>query len=292
MILNRHLERIKVMQALYAFCVRPVCILEELKQDLNRSLKGTEHLYLSLLFLLKEVRKKMLVTNKSLAFNKALEIIDENFIPSEKLARFYSEVWEHSDQFITRLTKKILQTERVKKYESSDEERTLEEDAKFLVKLYRKVIAVDPDLFDCIEAFKISWQDDFPYVNTFLIKTIFSIGEGKLNQEIPYFSREEEHYEFAQDLFEKTALNYDALLKHIDGKTPNWEQDRIALIDKIIICMAIAEFLYFDDIPRKVTLNEYVDISKEYSGSKSSIFINGILDVISKNLINEGKSIP
>ena len=89
---------------------------------------------------------------------------------------------------------------------------------------------------------------------------------------------------FAIDLLKSVAVHYEELTAQLKGRTPNWEQDRIAVLDMILLKLAIAEFLYFPSIPTKVTINEYLEIAKEYATPKSSTFINGILDVISKDL--------
>ncbi len=95
--------------------------------------------------------------------------------------------------------------------------------------------------------------------------------------------------DFARNIFKKTALNGVEFSKEIEGKTPNWDKDRIAELDKAVIKMAICEFVKFPSIPVKVTINEYLEIAKEYSTPKSSIFINGILDKLSKEYQKNGK---
>jgi N utilization substance protein B len=101
--------------------------------------------------------------------------------------------------------------------------------------------------------------------------------------------KDEEDQDFGKQLFRKTVLNNESLSKEIIGKTPNWDQDRIAQLDAILLKMAITEFLHFPSIPTKVTINEYLEISKEYSTPKSSVFINGVLDQLVREYTESGK---
>ena len=105
----------------------------------------------------------------------------------------------------------------------------------------------------------------------------------------PDVYKNEEDEQFSIDLLQKVILNDDKLSAQIDDKTPNWDKDRIAEIDMILLKMGIAEFLYFPSIPIKVTINEYLEVSKEYSTPKSSLFINGILDKLVKEFIADNK---
>ena len=106
---------------------------------------------------------------------------------------------------------------------------------------------------------------------------------------LPKLLKDKEDMQYARDLLSKTLLKNAALVKEIEGKTPNWDKDRIADVDAILLKMAICELLYFPSIPERVTINEYLEIAKEYSTPKSSIFINGILDKLVKEYKSEGK---
>jgi N utilization substance protein B len=106
---------------------------------------------------------------------------------------------------------------------------------------------------------------------------------------LPQLVQDEDDLDFAKKLLVKTLLNNEVLVKEIEGKTPNWDKDRIADVDAILLKMAICELLNFPSIPERVTINEYLEIAKEYSTPKSSIFINGILDNLVKDYRAEGK---
>jgi N utilization substance protein B len=158
-----------------------------------------------------------------------------------------------------------------------------QKDKKFVVDLFEKIIAPNEKLYTYLEDFKLTWVDDIPVVNTQILKELKQISEEENDFRVSKLFKDEEDKEFASLLLKKTALNESELAKEFIDKTPNWDIDRIAELDTIILKMAICEMLKFPSIPLKVTINEYVEIAKEYSTPKSSIFINGILD----NLVKE-----
>ena len=136
----------------------------------------------------------------------------------------------------------------------------------------------------------MTWVDDFPVVNTYILKQIKSFYfEPSQNPRIPIYNIKQDEIVFGIDLLNHVLRNNELLNKEIIGRTPNWEFDRIANLDYILIKMAIVEFLFFEEIPLKVTINEYLEIAKDYSTPKSNIFINGVLDNISKNFESKGK---
>jgi N utilization substance protein B len=160
---------------------------------------------------------------------------------------------------------------------------SFEEDRNFIAELYTEVIAPSEKLYDYLEDHKLTWLDDLPGINTLLLKQIKQLKSETDPIIIPKVYKDEDDKEFVKNLFRKTVLNEVELSKEYIDKTPNWDVDRIAEIDTIILKMAICELLKFPSIPTKVTINEYLEIAKEYSTPKSSIFINGILD----NLVKE-----
>ena len=120
------------------------------------------------------------------------------------------------------------------------------------------------------------------------INSILSVKQLKNNRSfgLKELDVKKDDQDFLIELFRKTILHHNEFVKDIDDKTPNWDTDRIAELDLILINMAITEFLYFPSIPTKVTINEYIEIAKDYSTVKSSFFINGVLDKILKDYIN------
>ena len=153
-----------------------------------------------------------------------------------------------------------------------------------------EIVAKSDGFYDYIEDKELTWIDDLPMVNTFLLKSLNKINPDDLNSLL--FPRDEyckEDKQFAIELLKKVAINNYALHKEMSLRTSNWDSDQIALLDSIMIKMAIAELLYFPSIPPKVSMNEYIEISKDYSTPKSNIFINGILDKTIKDFEESGR---
>lgn len=168
--------------------------------------------------------------------------------------------------------------QRIYKYKGS----TLEEDKNFIVEMFKEVIAPNEKLFDYYESQNLSWVDDYPFVNTMVIKSIKALRNND-TIELKKLRVKDDDKDFLIDLFRKTILHHNDFKTDIDDKTPNWDAERIAEIDLILMKMAIIEFLYFPSIPTKVTINEYIEIAKDYSTTKSSYFINGVLDKLLKD---------
>ena len=155
----------------------------------------------------------------------------------------------------------------------------------FFIETYSNIVATSEILYDFLEERNINWVNDFPYVNSYLVKEMKRIDiQSPSSFNLPSPIVFEQEIQFGQFLFNSVVNNYNELLSNLDGRTPNWDSDRIALIDKLIMVIAIAELIYFPLIPTKVTINEYIEIAKEFSTSSSGKFVNGILDNIVKDL--------
>ena len=157
------------------------------------------------------------------------------------------------------------------------------DDKNFIADLFSEVIAPNDRLYDYLEDYKLTWLDDLPTINTLVLKQIKQLKSENDSFLVTTLYKDLEDKEYVKNLFRKTVLNEVELSKEYIDKTPNWDTERIAEIDTIILKMAICELLKFPSIPIKVTINEYLEIAKEYSTPKSSIFINGILDNIVKD---------
>ena len=154
-------------------------------------------------------------------------------------------------------------------------------DKKFVQDFFTEIIAPEEKLAEYYEDQTISWLDDIPFVNTWIVRTLSKSKENK-PLVLGAIYKDEDDEQFVLELFRKVILNHTSFEEDISSKTPNWESDRIADIDMILIKMALAEFLKFSSIPVKVTINEYIEISKDYSTNKSGYFINGVLDKLSR----------
>jgi N utilization substance protein B len=165
-----------------------------------------------------------------------------------------------------------------------------EEDKALVITLFKEVIAPNEKIYDYFEDDKLTWVDDIPIVNTFIFKQFKKVKENQKDSYfVPKLVKDEEDLDFADELLSKTLRNSQKWEQEIEGKTPNWDKDRIADIDAILLKMAICELLNFPSIPEKVTINEFLEIAKEYSTPKSSIFINGVLDKLVKEYKDDGK---
>ncbi len=157
-----------------------------------------------------------------------------------------------------------------------------------LIKIYKEIIVLDSNLCSFYEDCEIGWVDDFPLINTEVLNMLrgFSKNE-KLTIKKTIFKDKDDKI-FGWNLFKKTTEN-DTIYQNLISKyTPEWESDRIAVIDSLLLKMCITEFKFFENIPINVSLNEYVEISKDYSSSNSSSFINGILNNIMRDLKDQG----
>jgi N utilization substance protein B len=287
------------MQSIYAMHQHQSDQLDKEEKFLFQSIENTQDLYLLLLSALVEIKKKEelyidiaskkhLATkeerNPSLKFvhNKVLMALANSEALEKALEERKIKNWQQNDDIILYLIESIkasnLYRDYIKKSGSS-----FEEDRNFIAELYTEVIAPSEKLYDYLEDHKLTWLDDLPGINTLLLKQIKQLKSETDPIIIPKVYKDEDDKEFVKNLFRKTVLNEVELSKEYIDKTPNWDVDRIAEIDTIILKMAICELLKFPSIPTKVTINEYLEIAKEYSTPKSSIFINGILD----NLVKE-----
>ena len=172
-----------------------------------------------------------------------------------------------------------------KKYIDSNSEDNL----GFFIDAYSNIIAQSNLLHDFFEDQNINWVNDLPYVNSFILTNIEKVDIQNADSfNLPSLFDYQDEINFGQELLNKVVQEYDSLKDHLSGRTPNWESDRIARIDYIILITSTAELLYFPSIPIKVTLNEYIEIAKEFSSPSSGKFVNGVIDNIVKDLTNNG----
>ena len=172
-----------------------------------------------------------------------------------------------------------------KKYIDSNSE----DDLGFFIDAYSNIIAQSNLLHDFFEDQNINWVNDLPYVNSFILNNIEKVDIQNADSfNLPSLFDYQDEIKFGQELLNQVVKEYDKLKDHLSGRTPNWESDRIARIDYIILITSTAELLYFPSIPTKVTLNEYIEIAKEFSSPGSGKFVNGVIDNIVKDLTSKG----
>ncbi len=214
--------------------------------------------------------------------NKVLALIEQNEDLSNYIENKKLNYWDLDGEYVTILLKDLRAKDFYKEY-ILKQNTSFKEDQDFLVSLFKKVIAPSDKYYEYIEDKRLTWVDDFPIVNTALAKMLAKISEKNVSTILlPELYKNQDDKQYAKQLFTKVVLNDEKLSQEIEGKTPNWDKERIAEMDMIILKMGIAEFLHFPSIPVRATINEYLEIAKEYSTPKSSIFINGILDKLVK----------
>lgn len=273
---------------------------------LNDSLESMIELYVVILALLIELHKKAeersqkfqnkllsIKTDKDPNFNllenSALKLIRHNSALKDIISKRKLNVWDLDFEYVDIIYKDILSSEIYQSYKIT-ESNNFETDRQFLIDVYTNVIAPHDKLYDYFEDKKLTWIDDIPVVNTFFIKSIKKIKpQSPESQLLPELYKDKGDKEFAKRLFELTKENQKKLSEEINSKTTNWDAERLANIDGVLLRMAVCELQNFPSIPVKVTINEYLEIAKEYSTPKSSIFINGILDKIVKEYKQDQK---
>lgn len=285
------------MQSVYAMLQSKSDNLIKEEKFLYRSIDKMYHLYAILLQLLIEVRtleknhlelskKKILATkeelNPSTKFinNEVLKTLSESVSLSSFIEDNKLNCWYLDADYVKEIWKQMKSSNVFEKYMQS-QQSSFQEDKEFIASVFKTIIAPSDKLADYFEGQSISWVDDIPFVNTWILKTLnkFKADETFI---LGQLYKDEDDKKYVLDLFRKTVLNHTEFEKDIEDKTPNWDTDRIAEIDMILIKMAICEFLKFPSIPSRVTINEYIEISKDYSTTKSSYFINGVLDKLLK----------
>ncbi|WCO02652.1 transcription antitermination factor NusB [Psychroserpens ponticola] len=304
--LNRRHIRIKVMQALYAFKGNESEDLKVTDKFLNNSLNSMYDLYLSIVSLIIEVhkkaedhqdktQKKFLATkaekNPNLKFikNEVLMMLSANEALKAELEHRKVNPWYLDFEYVDLTFKAIMESDLYKDYMKTSVS-SFKEDKNFVISIFEDVIAPNDKLYDYFEDKKLTWLDDIPVVNTSVLKLLKRLKPSASEKHfLPKLFKDEDDRGFGIDLLKKTILNQSGFSAEIANKTKNWDSERITQIDTVLMQMAICEFQKFPSIPVKVTINEYLEIAKEYSTPKSSNFINGILDKIVKEYKAENK---
>ena len=215
-----------------------------------------------------------LIPLKSIATNKNL---------ITKLSSGTYIFWDSKHEFLNEFFLKIVNSEGFKEY-LIVKEKDYKIQLKLFIYIFKEILVHDKKFYGYIEDQNIYWIDDVPLINTFFLRLIKNLNiEKEFNFLKNSFTHNKNDTDFGLKLFKKVIENSESINQEIQKRVLNWDIERIALIDRIIINMSIVEFKYFSEIPNIVTLNEYMEISKEYSTPKSSQFINGVLDSIIKN---------
>lgn len=304
--LNRRHLRVKVMQTLYAFSLSEDKQVKDFEKALLTSVDEVNQMYIWTLNLLDEVAEYVLVDAEGRA-NK--------FLPTEKDKIYTTKL--NTNSFIESLRQNRTYLENVKKYkvswafdpeivrsifaqlkESPEyleylqlEDRSIGAEKDIIKFIFKKIILKTPEIEHVFETKFINWPVDKEVLQAMIAKTFknFSSENPSQNKLADLTPNWDEDGEFIVELLKQT-IRYGAEYQElISVKTKNWESDRIALVDNLLMRMAISELINFPTIPVKVTINEYIELSKAFSTSKSNTFINGILDKILAELKQQGR---
>lgn len=302
--LNRRHLRIKILQILYGFYQDEDLDTTKAKKALDLSIDKMYQLYLLLISMVAEMqglaidkieagRKKQLPTEEDLhpntkfVRNATLRILAN----SKQLKNRLSETgvgWEKHRELLRNLHRSLIEDEEYITYMSSDE-RSFRHDRESLLRMFRKHLINETTFQEMLEEESIFWVDDLDLASSMVIKTIKNINEEDEEVDImPVWRNDDDDKDFMDSLFTQTLAQGELNEELIKEGAQNWELERIALIDRILMKMALAEAKTFESIPLKVTLNEYIELSKYYSTEKSHGFINGILDQLFTALHESG----
>ena len=303
--ISRRIIRIKVLQILYAFFTSPDTSINNTEKELFFSLQKTFDLYHYLMSLVIEIEKfaeeridlglkKHRPTSAELAPNTRFinnllirqlksNISLNKYLESSKLS------WQDEADLVRKLYLSLIDQDFYKEYMSAAES-SYADDRKLVEDIFKYLILDNEDIESLLEEQSIYWNDDLDFVVSMILKTFKKFKEfSDERQSLLPMYKDDEDRQFAKDLYRKVVLNHIENVVLIKQHTVNWDIERIAFIDNLILELALSEFLYFPSIPTKVSMNEYIELSKYYSTENSRNFINGILDKALKDLKKENK---
>ncbi len=305
--ISRRQLRIKALQSLYAYYKAGREDMGRSEKELHYNIEKAYELYHYLLLLILDVilyaesridlaRNKRIPTQEDLNPNNRFienRLVDQ-LRNSDWLLRFVDQHklnWSNYPELIKDIYTKILDTEEYTSYMSSDESGYAE-DKKMIIQVFTHVIFPSELLSSILEEQSIYWNDDLEFITNMIVKTFkkFKEEDGPEKALMELYKADEDR-EYVVKLYRQTIIHREEYVEYIKQNTRNWDIDRIAFMDILIMQMAIAELIGFPTIPTKVTLNEYLEIAKFYSTSKSNIFINGVLDKVVFHLKEEKKII-
>ncbi len=309
--LNRRLLRVKVMQILYAHYQHSEISINNSEKELFHSISKSLDLYYLYILLILDVRdyaigrieygksKKLASTeelkpNTRFVTNKVLSKLAE----SPDVLKYMEQNgnnWVNYKEVIKGLYVEILESKQYKDYLIT-EESSFELDKKFVTKLFEKVIAYYEPIYPTFEEQSIYWNDEIEFVLSMVVKTVKGMEKEAPVKLLGAF-KDDDDEDFVKRLFRKAAVNHQDYVLLIKKHSKNWDIERVAFLDVVLMQLALAELVEFPNIPIKVTMNEYIEIAKHYSTEKSGQFINGILDKVileltdSKQIKKTGKGL-
>ena len=302
--LNRRHIRIKVLQAFYAFFQSNNEDVLKGEKELFHSIEKIYDLYIFILMLLPSLKRQASIqieeAKRSAFLRQDIHILKTGFVNNQlidlleqskvlqKISADRKINWEGDveNDLTKKIFKEIYSTDNYKNL-LDNQSPSFNDDKDALVQLYKKEICNQEKLHHFFDEKSIYWQDDLDHVSSMILKTLKSISKDQELEILPLWKEDE--YEFTQNLFRKAVLQKEENDAVLQNYSKNWEKERLATMDSLLMNLAMTEALEFSSIPIKVTLNEYIEISKFYSTPKSNSFINGILDRIFEDYKKDGK---
>ncbi|MBT3647866.1 MAG: transcription antitermination protein NusB [Flavobacteriales bacterium] len=295
-LINRRFLRIKVFQGIYSYHRTENADLVKIEKDIFESINKVYDLYLYLIKLLMHVhraskeiveqnRNKKLPSredlNPNLRFvqNRVLNALKDN-VQLKQLMKLREIKWDEDHDDVRKIFKLFREDEAYQLYLIREDE-SLEIDKEIVIKLFREYLGVNEIIHSVLEEKDIYWQDDLPIAAITIIKTIQDLPEietKNISILADLYKTKKEDQQFVKELLNKSITFGDDYSELVATHADNWETDRIALLDMILMKMALSELEHFPTIPIKVSLNEYIELAKVYSTPKSKVFINGVLD--------------
>ena len=300
--INRVLIRAKVVQMLYAYMVsKDSMTLTTAKKELTKSLDKSYELYNALLKLmieltdvqdlrLDEAKHKFLPTEEDL--NPNMRFVENEFVKrlraDQTLADFVDDKkinWRDDELFVRLLLDKILRSEEYQEYMEMPK-TSLVRDGEVWYQLMKKVVLPDENLLEHLQSMSVYYtDDDLQIMGQFVMKTIRRFEDEEAQPILPQYKNDDDS-KFGEQLFSKAVAEMDENNSYIDQfvKTEKWDVERIALMDRVVMCTALTEIRNYPSIPVNVSLNEYIELAKDYSTQRSGQFVNGILNAVVNKL--------
>lgn len=313
-IVNRTLIRKKVLQCIYEYVQNDdktgfgtKMTEKQMRGKLDASIEQSYSLYNYLLLLICDVtalayRKIDAAMHKNLPTEEDLhpnrKFVDNRFaadIAKNVNLKEYMEGHKFSwiqtyPEVVEKMYVFIKESKEYKEY-MGKETSTYEEDKEFWRSMLKTYLLECDDLDTAMEDYSVYWNDDIGVVASFVLKTIRNYDEGEIGQGLYKKYKDGEDEDFGGKLLVSAVKHYDEYEKMISENIVNWDMDRVAMVDKLIIVLAITEFMNFPTIPVNVTMNEYIELTKSYSSDKAPSFINGVLDRIASKLASNNMMI-
>ena len=303
--INRVLIRLKIVQIIYAYYKNSGKTVKATEDEVFFSLSKAYDLYNHMLLLMVAITHYaadriaflgMKIRPTESDRNPNLKFVKNRFVAqlesNEKLVKFAEKSklnWVDNSDLLRRMLDEIEESDIYKEYMAS-ETSSYEEDKELWRKLYKAFVFDNEELDSLLEEQSLYWNDDKSIVDSFVLKTIkrFEEKSGVAQLLLPEY-KDVADMEFARKLFRNAINNADQYRELMASCSKNWDMSRLAFMDVVIMQVALAEIMTFDDVPLSVTLNEYVEIAKHYSTVKSGSFVNGMLDTITKKLRQENR---